>query len=146
MSSGTELVGGRIPGEIIGTPTIVTSDSSGFTSETVVATLEVPVVAGRTYKVRFSGRWGAASATADIVARIREDDINGTQIQVGQVAASSTSTLGFGPMNMTAFWPASTTENQTFVIAGIRNGGTGTCRLDASPATPALLWVEYAFG
>jgi hypothetical protein len=147
MSSGTELVGGRIPGEIIGTPTIVTSDSSGFTSEVVVMTLaDRPLVAGRTYQVWCLARWGSSVATDQIVCRIRPDDVSGAMMQLGQQIGGGTSSFGYGPLPLMAFWTAITTGNQTFVVTGDRNGGTGTCRLDASPANPALLWCQYAFG
>lgn len=137
---------GRIPGERIETVRI-TQDSPTFTSETVVGSITAPLVAGRTYAVVALARWGSDSAGDDIVARIREDDINGATINHGQGEQPGTiSSLGFGAVPVYAEYTATATGLKTFVLTGQRNFGSGNCRLDASGAAPAFLLVEYIKG
>jgi hypothetical protein len=145
--AGTLYVDGRIPGEMIGDPTIVTSDSSSFTTEVVVMTLaDRPLVAGRTYQVWCMARWGSSVSTDQIVCRLKPTDVSGTTMQLGQQIGSGNSSFGYGPLPLMAFWTAITTGNQTFVVTAERNGGTGSCRLDAAALTPALMWCQYAYG
>lgn len=146
MSSGTELVGGRIPGERIATTT-ATADSSTFTTtQTQVMSVTAPLVDGRTYRVRFAGRWASSAAGDDLIGRLREDSTSGTQMQIGQQDISSTSGAGFGPMTLEAEYTAVATGNKTFIVTGVRNGGTGNNRLQAAADAPALLYVEYIRG
>jgi hypothetical protein len=146
-SAGQLLEAGRIPGEVIGTPSIVTSDSSPFTtSDTEVMTITVPLIAGRTYQVWFLGRFNTDAADTKVACEMHQDNDAGTLMQIGQTDLPNTSTLGYGPLPVTALFEAVTSANKTFVITGRRNGGTGNIRLDASPAAPAFLWVEYFSG
>lgn len=145
MSSGTELVGGRIPGERIATDSVNANSSTFTTTETQLMSVTAPLVDGRTYRVRFLGRFGSDAADDKAWSRIREDNTSGTVIGQSQVLVATTSTVGWGPVVVEAEYTASATANKTFVVTGVRNGGTGNLLLNANTG-PALLYVEYISG
>ncbi len=145
-SAGQQLVAGRIPGEIIGSPDIVTADSANFTTtETVVQDITVSLVSGRTYQVWWQSKWMGDVAGDRVLARLREDNVSGTEMQVGQLVLETASSQ-YGPMMMTAFYTAVATGSKTFVGCGDRNAGTGNIHLEASATNPCLMWVEYVSG
>lgn len=119
-----------------------TADSADFTTtQTVVMTGVASVVQGRTYRIRFIGRW-AADAASNIITRIREDTGGGAEVAVGQVVISDASSLGYGPQPMSGEFVAGATGDKTFVITGVRNGAGGNCRLEATNAAPARMYAE----
>lgn len=144
-SAGQQLVAGRIPGERIATGR-TTSDSATFTTtETVVATVsEVPTVTGRHYWVRAVITFASDTADDVVQARLREDDIGGTQLQQNFCHIVST---GFGwNVVVEGEYVAASTAAKTFVVTGDRVGGTGTCRLEAAADRPSFVYVNYTEG
>lgn len=144
-SAGYQLVAGHIPGERIGT-TIDTADSGTFTTtETVVSTLTVALVSGRTYRVRSIVGCVTSVANDIYLGRIREDNVSGTILMernrhVGTVSASGEE------LSLEAEYTAVATGNKTFVATGVRNGGTGTLHADATAVRPRYLYVDYIRG
>lgn len=119
-----------------------TVDSANFTTPEVgVLTGVASVVAGRTYRIRFEGRW-ASSAASNIITRIRQDTAAGDEVSVGQVEVPTASSLGFGPRIMGGEFVAPSTGDKTFVATAVRNGAGGDCRLEATNAAPARMYAE----
>ena len=135
---------GRIPGERIATTT-VTSDSSTFTTSesAALASVTASLVSGRTYRVRFVGRWGSTVADDQVRARLREDDATGTLANFSASHLFTNSASGNDLMLVEAEFTASSTGSKTFVITGQRTAGSGSCRLDAEAAGPAFLYVDF---
>jgi hypothetical protein len=145
-SAGQQLVAGRIPGERIG-KTTVTSDSATFTAETVVMTLVIPTVVGRTYEI---WAWVTLSSTVDnddVRAVIREDSISGSLLQESnwELTMDLQSTRGMSEV-LVADYTADATENKTFVVTGTQAAGTGVIRLEASGNKPSSIWANYVSG
>lgn len=142
--AGETAVAGKIPGERIATE-ITTSDSATFTTtETEVMTVTAPVVSGRTYAVWFIARWGSDTTGDRVLARLREDDANGTLLGIGQVEIGDfTSALGFGPIVIYAEYTATATGDKTFSGTGDLNAGSGPCWMDAVSGAPAFMFVDY---
>jgi recombinational DNA repair protein RecT len=145
-SAGQRLVAGRVPGERIATET-VTADSSTFTNtDTVMMTLVAPLVDGRTYQVGMTARFNSTVSNDDVLVRIREDNVSGTDLQFGQIELPFDSTVGHGPVVLFAEYTAVATGNKTFVCVADRNAGTGNLNMDASATGPARMWVDYLSG
>lgn len=144
-SAGFQLVAGRIPGERIATEKI-TSDTTFADSETQVASVTAPLVNGRTYRIRFVGRWGSDTSGDHVQARLRQDGLTGGLINFAKAEIFSTSATGADLMIMEGEFTASSTADKTFVASGERVSGTGTCRLDAEAGGPAFLYVDYISG
>jgi hypothetical protein len=145
MSSAGQLsIANRIPGERIATTT-VTVDSAGFTTtETEVASVTAPLVAGRTYKVRFAGKFGTGTAGSVMTGRLRLTDTTGTGIYSLVMEIPTTAGLGYG-INMEAEFTAASTGNQEFIASGQQVSG-GTIQLEATAGSPTLLYVDYISG
>lgn len=103
------------------------------------------LVDGRTYRVRWHGAFGSTVADTTVLIRIREDDVSGTVVQEGNSWISSTSTSGV-QSGTEGQYTAGATGNKTFVITGLRNGGTGTLHAEGSSSRVRLLYVEYVEG
>jgi hypothetical protein len=134
-----------MPGEQIAEE-IITSDSAGFTTtETVVGTLVVPMVSGRRYRIWAFPKWESTVAGDRVIQRFRQTSVSGTIEQSDNVSIPSTSNLGFGGV-MSFGFNASSSGNQTFVLAGVRGSGTGTCKLGALTSRPVYLLAFYVSG
>jgi hypothetical protein len=144
-SSGQQLVAGRVPGERIGTTTR-TSDSSGFTTtETLIDTVTVSVVSGRTYRVTWHSSLSSTVAGDDVLARIREDSgTSGTQLSYVQV--DSTSTSNRWPADVETEFTASSTGSKTFSGTMQRTAGSGTITVKSAATSPTYLYVDYIRG
>lgn len=145
-SAGQQLVAGRIPGEEIAR-TEATADSSNFTTtETTVISVVAPVVAGRTYKIVFSGHGSSSVGTDVVIFRLRDTNSVGVERQSDIVEVNGSTTLGQSSY-MERSLAVTTTENRTWVVAGVRGvGGSGNCRLEAATSRPAYLRVVYESG
>lgn len=146
---GQKLVGGRIPGQLVGDVSVVTADSATFTTtETQVQTVTVPLVSGRTYKVCWMPKWRSTATGDSIVQRIREDSLAGNELQVARVVTGrDAGTTGYGALIVTLF-TAVATANKTFSFTGQRGhaSDTGTINLEGGGSHPNLAWVEYWYG
>lgn len=145
-SAGQQFVAGRIPGERIATAR-ATSDSSTNSdgTEYQVMSVTASLVSGRSYRVRFCGSI-QADAAADMIARIREDDINGTQLQAGQIIVNTSSSVGFWVTIESDEFTAPSTADKTFVATLDRNSGSAVTNLHATVGQPAKLYVDYIEG
>jgi len=146
-SAGESVIAGRMPGERIATQ-IDTADSSGFgTTETVVSTVTAALVTGRTYRVSFRSAFQSDVAADTVNARIREDNVTGTQMQLRR-CYSHIATAGAGfPGDLEAEYVAVATGNKTFVATGQRSSGTGVAIVAEGSATaPRYLYVDYIRG
>jgi hypothetical protein len=144
-SAGFQLTAGRIPGERIATTTN-TSDSGTWTTTAVETdSVTAALVTGRTYLVRWSA--GLVTTVAGDVAliRMREDDTSGTVLMERNFYLGTTATGGFAS-DLEANFTATATGNKTFVITGVRSGGTGTHHADATANRPRYLYVDYISG
>lgn len=146
-SAGQSAIAGQVPGERLGQD-IDTSDTATFTTtETVVSSVTVDLVNGRTYKVRFVGTM-QSDVNGDLInARIREDNSTGTQLQLRR-EQSTTNTAGSGPsFDMEAEYTAVATGSKTFVATGVRGaGGTGNITCEGAATQPRYLYVDYCRG
>ena len=146
-TAGLRAEAGRIPGERIAT-TIATSDSSTFTtSETQIMSVTASVVTGRIYRLRFVGRLSTTTAGDQGVARLRETNTSGTELQSAVVDSTNTSgTLGTNPLLMEVEWTASSTGSQTWIASAFRNSGSGTWHMEAGSNRPNYLYLDYISG
>lgn len=143
-SAGFQLVAGRIPGERIATAT-ETSDSSGFTAETSIATVTAALVTGRTYRVRVVTKIVSTVAADTAIVRVRENDASGNILT--HALMETTSTSGFGwPIVQEAEYTAVSSADKTFAVTAARNSGTGNVRREASSNGPTYLYVDYIRG
>lgn len=122
--------------------TIAITDSATFTTtETLLDTVTATLVAGRTYRVRWSG--GLVTTVAGDVAliRMRENDMAGTLLVERNFYLGSASSGGFG-MDLEGEFTATSSGDKTFVVTGTRNGGTGTHHADGTVTRPRYLYVD----
>ena len=144
-AAGETIIAGRVPGDRIATAT-EDADSSGITTtETTVMSVTAPLVAGRTYRVRFYGGFAGTVTDDNINARIREDNSTGTEMQNSASQLPFTSGVPW-ILPMEAEYTASATANKTFVATLVRLSGSGSVRLEAASSRHAYLYVDYIRG
>ena len=137
------IADGALPGMLIGAPSIVEADSAGFTAETVVQSITVPVVAGRQYSIHWEvGFTSSASATDTARGNIRVGSITGDIIASGNIVCGVVGGVG-ARLHLTAFYTADATGDQTFVFTGQRAGGSGNISLEAGVGRPSVAYVRY---
>jgi hypothetical protein len=145
-AAGETIIAGRVPGERIATTT-ATADSSTFTTtETTVMSVTAALVTGRTYRVRFYGRFNSSVSTDRVVARFREDNSSGTEIATTDTPLTNYSGTFGHAIEIEIEYTASATGNKTFVVTGERGAGSGNCNLEAATTRPAYLYVDYIRG
>jgi hypothetical protein len=138
--AGEAITAGKIPGERVATTTR-TSNSGTFTSETVLDTVVAPVVAGRTYRVRWVCAHQSTVGTDVARLRLREDSVAGTQLQLDNVSFDANSQIV--QRTVEAQYVADATEDKTFVATSARLSGSGNISSTQSATQPALLYVEF---
>jgi len=140
-SAGQQLIANRVPGERIGT-TINTANSAAITTvETIVDTVTVPLVSGRTYRITWAASILGTVANDQGIARMREDNVAGTTLQVVRFKAPTATNY---PLRMEAEFTAVATGNKTFVVCLLREVGTLTRIGNATQ--PVYLYVDYIRG
>lgn len=137
----------RISGARIGT-NIRTSDSGTFTTtETLIDSVTVPLVSGRTYLIRWTVAWGSSVAADTVFGRIRADSVAGTQLQILRVNIPATGGAGTRwNGTIEAEYTATATGNKTFVGTGVRATGTGNINAKGDATFPIYLYVNYIRG
>lgn len=131
-----------LPGMRIGT-TIATADTGTFTAETVIDSVTVALITGKVYRVRWVASMQSDVAGDTVNARIREDNLTGTQLVVRR-EHSSVASAGSGPdTSVEAEYTAVATGDKTFVSTGARSTGTGNITCEGAAATPRLLYVDF---
>jgi hypothetical protein len=138
----------QIPGQLVAHHEN-TSDSAGFTPETVVMTLaDIPMISGQTYSV-WSNPGVVSTQDGDkIRVALREDSISGAVLDSTMVdsnQAGSATTRKYAPV-LFALYPATVTGGKTFVVTGERAAGGGTVHLEGSAERRSYLLVRYEFG
>lgn len=141
--AGQVAYAGRVPGERIGTD-IDTANSGTFVAETLVQSLTVDLIAGRTYQVRVHTRFNSSVLGDTVVARLREDSVAGNELTSG-VDTVTSSTLGT-PYTIEAEYTPASNETKTFVVTGLRSPGTGNIARVAASNRPSYLMVSYVRG
>lgn len=141
-ASGMRMTPNRLNGRGRIATTIETSNSSGITTtETTIASVTAPLVAGRVYKVRFVGAADTSVAEDTADARIRQDSSGGTEMQLRRLDLKDAT--GRWPIEMEAEYTAVSTATKTFVATIVRTSGTGTIIRIASATVPTYLYVDY---
>lgn len=123
----------------------VTANSAAFTAITVVNTLVVNLVAGRTYGLSFSCRLSSSVANDACLVRIKPNGTGGTDLNVTQTNIPTTSASGWDT-ELYGEFTASSTGSQTFVSTCERSIGTGNIIIRASATGPAILLCDYISG
>ena len=140
---------GRIPGWLIDDQIEVVDSATFTTTETIIITLTVPLVNGRTYSIDAKVRMQSTSAGINEIClvRIREDNATGNELdRIPICIATTLTTFGYGG-DLLARFTAVATGNKTFVVTGVRAAGAaGTQRMEASGASPNILAVRYESG
>jgi hypothetical protein len=126
-----------------------TSNSSGFSSEAVIHTISsVPVVSGRTYRLKWvTDVASSAATTANIEVarwRIRETNLAGTSLQLSHTILVMTG--NDFPGLVETEWVAPSTGNRTFVGTCHRHLGSGTFTCNANANEPSIFTVDQVIG
>lgn len=146
-NAGQIIVAGRIPGERIGIAE-ATADSGLFTAETVVMSVTVPLVSGRTYSV-WANPGLMSTISGDVVrARLREDDIAGTILDgtIEDISNNTSNTTRKHAVILLSDYQAVSTGNKTFVVTGARATGSGNVHLEGVPGRKSYIVVRYESG
>lgn len=122
-----------------------TADSPGFTAETVVMSVTARLEAGWTCWITADVGWGSSASGDRIIARLVEDDINGTRLKQGNIDIAVSSGVPW-PWYGAVRYRAQATGTKTFVLTGAQASGGGTCRLEASPSAPSYLHIDRVGG
>lgn len=138
---------------LVGTETVRTSSSAGFTTtEAVLDTVTVSLVAGTTYRVTWDLQVSTSTAGGTnntlttferVRTRIRQDNISGTEVQLKDVML----VIGNGtshPAYVQGVFTAVSTGSKTFVGTGQRLGTGGTITGFGGGTSPVFLRVEVA--
>jgi hypothetical protein len=112
------------------------------TVEAVVATVTASLVSGRRYKIVSKNRGGSTVANDTILMRLREDNLTGTELDVGRIFCPDLDGAAHGPCYLEAEYLALATAAKSFVLCATRRTGTGNINLRAGATSPALLYVE----
>lgn len=126
-----------------------TADSGVFTTvEAAIDTVTAPLVAGRTYRVRWNVAWASTAAGDTVFTRLREDTGTGNQLQLIRTEIVTTGGTGTRwPATIEAEYTAVATGNKTFVGTGVRVGVSGgNISAHADPTFPILMTVDYVKG
>jgi hypothetical protein len=142
-AAGSIIRVGSIPGELIGYTETTSDQGTITTTETTVMSLEVPLVAGRTYWIDVDFHAASSVGTDTASARIREDSSTGSERQ-SFFCHDLSNTTGGNNVTMRARYPATATANKTFVCTLVRSSGSGNVRLEAASNRPAYMVVTYA--
>jgi hypothetical protein len=124
--------------------TIRTTNSAGFTSETVINTVTASLVSGATYRITWDMCVSSTILNDRARMRLREDNISGNQLQLRHVTCDA-ATVDF-PAVVQAEFTAVSTGSKTFAGTAIRQAGTGTLACNANANQPQYLYVDYIRG
>jgi hypothetical protein len=131
---------------LVGTKSLRTVGSGTFTtSETILDTVTVDVVAGRSYKIIWDTQLQSSVADGYARARIRETNVSGTVVQLRNHPTNLTASQSF-PIRMEASWTATSTGSMTFVATAVRMTGTGNLSSFASSDNVTAFYVENDYG
>lgn len=128
-------------GARVGTNTETSNTSTFTTTETVTDDVTVSLVNGERYLVEFNGAFQTSVAGDDVTARIREDNLAGTQLQGERrdILAGSINQYWY----IRAEYTATATGSKTFVVTGVRSSGSGNIFRAGATTGPAYLTVTH---
>lgn len=141
------IAGGRVSGSRIATGVrdAVFTNITGV--EVAIDWITVPLVAGRTYRVRWTAAWGSSVAGDTAFSRLRQDSVAGTLMQIVRVNIAATGGAGTRwDGTVEAEYTATATGNKTFYATGVRATGTGSLTVQGDPTFPVYLTVDYIRG
>jgi hypothetical protein len=123
--------------------TKLTADSSTWSgTEFEATTVSGTLVSGKRYVIAFRGRISSDVAADSDNLRIREDNLTGTQLMLGQVYLPTNSGNGY-MVNVYAEYTAVASGSKTFSFTGNRSIGTGTThRIRGSATAPSWMTIE----
>lgn len=120
----------------------ITSNSSDFTGvEAEVANITADLVAGMVYRVTFSGAFSGDNTNDRVFARLREDNVSGTELAHQNLIISTTNANGV-PLTFEREFTAASSESKTFSLTGDIVGGSGPARLRGLSTQPTYLYVD----
>lgn len=126
----------------IAAATLTSNGSAITTTETVVISVTTTLVAGRRYAVELSTKVSASVAATAVILWVRAGSTtSGTELGYSQQYIHSTSSSGWGPVEVRGEFTASVSGAQTFVGTLVRNGGSGNVLVIASGTAPSRLRV-----
>jgi hypothetical protein len=124
---------------------IITADSATYAGTESGALISATGVltAGYTYKLSaFFRVQSSVTGTELSLMRIRLDAATtGQHLCAGQLHIPTNTGLGFS-LAMYCEYTAAASGSKTFVVSGLRNGGSGNHRIVANTDTPAYLLVD----
>ena len=125
--------------------TIRTSNSSAVGAvETVSESVTAYLVTGRTYRVRWTAAFDTSVSANTAFAKIREDNVAGTSLQIERVSLPLTGGSGSRyPGHVEVEYTAVATGNKTFVSTYLLGSGSGTVTVAAASNFPVYLYVDY---
>jgi hypothetical protein len=141
---GTIALAGRMPGERIATR-IISVDTAGGIAETQIFSITANLVVGRVYRVSLYSHVNSSTPTDDGNARIREDSITGTELQVDRVDIQNSATTG-RMCYMEFEYKASVTGSKTFVVTMTRSAGAATPFFECAANRPLYMMIDYIRG
>lgn len=151
MASGDNITAGNLA--LAKTPrtatTTATSDWGAATSGTTELATDVatgPVVAGRTYRLKYQFHYAGTVAADRYFVRLREGNgTGGAQLTYHQAVVHATGTPLPGVVELD--WVCSSTNaSQSFTATYARASGTGTCTPRGASSQPRSLTLEYVSG
>jgi hypothetical protein len=139
--AGETVQAGKQPGERVGTAIVTSSSGAITTTETVVATVVFPAVAGRIYRIVADIGFAVSVVTDRNLCTIREDSVSGTVKNQRNIGAPTTTSPW--SYHIEAEYTADATEDKTVVLTLQRSTGTGNIVLAAGASQPSYLYADY---
>lgn len=143
-SAGFQIVANRIPGERIATSVRTSTVGTFTTTETIVDTITVPLVSGRTYGIFSQADAQSSVANDQVIYSLREDDAAGTRIAVTRLTCLGTNAPF--PGRLYGEYTAVASGDKTFVVTMVRTVGTGNITASGGTTQKMYLYVDYLSG
>lgn len=118
-----------------------TSDSSTFTSETVIGSVTFTAIQGYTYLIECIVQLASGTVTDIVQGTLREDSISGTEVDSGRAPAQTSDQARPVGIDLAKRWVAPSSGSKTFVVTGQRVSGGGNVKREAGTTHPQLLSV-----
>lgn len=119
-----------------------TSSVAGITTtETVVDTLTVTLVAGQRYKLSLDQAYLSSVAGDVVLPRIREDNVAGTILQGYRTCPLNPANAAVA-FHIEAYYTATVSGSKTFVGTAVRSAGTGSITRFGSGTLPSNFAIE----
>jgi len=122
----------------------VTADSATFTAaETALGSITTGLISGWTYQVSFHTAVSGTVLNDELIARIRQDTIGGTQMRsINFMTNIPVIDLNGTNTSMVAEHTSVATASKTFFCTVTRVAGTGTYQYRASGSRPSYMFID----